>query len=84
MTVVSVRDFRSNQGKYLGLAANGEDIVLTSRAGSFRIVPVSEDDTLVSKREFLARVDEARREIAQGNGLKVEGKEALASLLESL
>ena len=84
MTVVSVRDFRSNQGKYLGLAANGEDIVLTSRAGSFRIVPVSEDDTLVSKKEFLARVDEARREIAQGNGLKVEGKEALASLLESL
>lgn len=84
MTVVSVRDFRSNQGKYLGLAANGEDIVLTSRAGSFRIVPVSEDDTLVSKKEFLARVDEARREIAQGNGLKVEGKEALVSLLESL
>lgn len=84
MTVVSVRDFRSNQGKYLGLAASGEDIVLTSRSGSFRIVPVSEDDTLVSKKEFFARVDEARREIAEGHGLKIEGKDALVSLLESL
>ena len=27
MTVVSIRDFRANQGKYLGLAAGGESVV---------------------------------------------------------
>ena len=84
MTVISIRDFRSNQGKYLGLAANGESVILTSRAGSFKIVPVSEDDSLISKKEFFARVDQARKDIAEGKGVAVNGKEALASLLESI
>ena len=84
MTVISIRDFRSNQGKYLDLAANGESVILTSRAGSFKIVPVSEDDSLISKKEFFARVDQTRKDIAEGKGLTVNGKEALASLLESI
>ena len=65
MTVISIKDFRSNQGKYLNLAANGESVILTSRAGSFKIVPVSEDDSLISKKEFFARVDQARKDIAK-------------------
>ena len=84
MTVISIRDFRSNQSKYLGLAANGESVILTSRAGSFKIVPVSEDDSVVSKKEFFERVDEARRQIAAGRGTKVGSKEELDSLLASL
>ena len=84
MTVISIRDFRSNQGKYLGLAAKGESVILTSRAGSFKIVPVSEDDSVVSKKEFFERVDEARRQIAEGRGTKVGSKEELDSLLASL
>lgn len=84
MTVISIRDFRSNQGKYLGLAANGESVILTSRAGSFKIVPVSEDDSLISKKEFFARIDEARRDISEGKGVEINSKEALASLLENI
>ena len=71
MTVISIRDFRSNQGKYLGLAASGESVILTSRAGSFKIVPVSEDDSLISKKEFFARVDQARKDIVEGKGFAV-------------
>ena len=84
MTVVSIRDFRANQGKYLGLAASGESVILTSRAGSFKIVPITEDDGLVSKKDFLARVDEARKSIADGKGISVSGKEELDSLLANL
>ena len=84
MTFISIRDFRSNQGKYLALAARGESVILTSRSGNFKIVPVTEDDYLVSKKEFFARVDEARKEIAEGKGTLVSGKDALDSLLESL
>ena len=82
--MISIRDFRSNQGKYLGLAASGESVILTSRAGSFKIVPVTEDDSLVSKKEFLARIDQARKDIAAGKGKEVKGKEELESLLENL
>ena len=84
MTVISIRDFRANQGKYLGLAASGESVILTSRTGSFKIVPITEDDGLVSKKDFLARVDEARKSIADGKGISVSGKEELDSLLANL
>ena len=69
MTVVSIRDFRANQSKYLGLAAGGESVILTSRTGSFKIVPITEDDSLASKKEFFARIDEARKSIAEGRSI---------------
>ena len=47
-------------------------------------MPVSEDDSLISKKEFFARVDQARKDIAEGKGFTVDGKEALTSLLESI
>lgn len=84
MTVVSVRDFRANQSKYLGLAAGGESVILTSRTGSFKIVPITEDDSLISKKEFFARIDEARKSIAEGKGTSVSGKDELDSLLAKL
>jgi len=84
MTVISIRDFRANQSKYLDLAAGGESVILTSRAGSFKIVPVTEDDSLVSKKEFFARVDAARKSIAEGKGTSVSSKAELDSLLASL
>lgn len=47
MIVISTREFRANQNKYLGMAADGEDIVLKSRGwGNFKIVPVSTNDAL--------------------------------------
>jgi len=84
MTLVSIRDFRSNQGKYLGLAANGESVILTSRRGNFKIVPVTEDDSVVSKSEFLAKIEAARASIVNGEGISVKGKNELSSFLESL
>ena len=41
--IVTGRDFRANQSKYIGMAHSGEDVILKSRAGSVRLIPV---DTL--------------------------------------
>jgi len=84
MTLISIRDFRSNQGKYLELAANGESVILTSRSGNFKIVPVTEDDSVVSKSEFLAKIEAARASIINGEGISVKGPNELSSFLESL
>lgn len=84
MTIISVRDFRANQGKYLGLAAEGESVILTSRIGHFKIVPVAEDDAVFSKREFIAKIEEARKSIEDGKGTRVSSKEDLSAFLESL
>lgn len=58
MLVISTREFRSNQSKYLDLARAGENIVLKSREkGSFKLIPVIESDVIVN-REFFLKPDE--------------------------
>lgn len=67
MLVVSTREFREKQGKYLGMVAKGEDIVLKSRKeGSFKIVPIKRDDTLMSKEEYYAKLDRSIQQIKEG------------------
>lgn len=67
--IVTARDFRGEQGKILARAARGEDVVITSRDhGSFRIVPITEDDTLISKDKFFERLKQAEEEISEGLG----------------
>lgn len=67
--IVTARDFRGEQGKILARAARGEDVVITSRDhGSFRIVPITEDDTLISKDKFFERLMQAEKEISEGLG----------------
>ena len=49
MHVVSAREFRSNQGKYLNAAMSGQSVMLTSRYGNFKITPVTEEDSLTTR-----------------------------------
>ncbi len=53
MIVISTREFRANQTKFLDMARNGEDVILKSRSsGSFKLIPVETQDTIVSKRDL--------------------------------
>lgn len=38
--IVTARDFRANQSKYISIAHNGEDVIIKSRVGSVRLTPV--------------------------------------------
>ena len=49
MQVVSAREFRANQGKFLNAAKRGQSVLLTSRDGSFKITPVTEEDSLTER-----------------------------------
>lgn len=56
MVVVSSREFRANQRKYFDLARSN-DVVITSRSyGSYRLVPIAEDDTLIDKATLEAKI----------------------------
>lgn len=44
MTIVTTREFRANQTKFLGMACRGEHVVLKSRLGSFRLTPTEEEE----------------------------------------
>ncbi len=49
MEIVSARDFRSKQTLFLNKALKGESVLLTSRIGTFRIIPITEDDSITSR-----------------------------------
>jgi hypothetical protein len=52
MVVVTGRDYRANLAKYYGLAQKGEDVVVKARYGSWKVVPITEDDVVVNKRDL--------------------------------
>ncbi len=76
MLIISGREFRANQGKYFGLASQGIDVVLKTRGnGSFRLVPVADDDTLVSKAEFKKKLECSLHEMKDGKvDMKQDGE----------
>ncbi len=76
MVVVSTRDFRTNQTKYLNLAKAGEHVVLKSRVGSFRIFPEDEDGyTIKTPRDLMVELKGALQEVKEA----IAGKRVLQS-----
>ncbi len=88
MRVVSGRDFRANQSKYITEAHNGEDIIITSRAGDVRLVPIKPDDIIVSRdeipAELAALIDKARAEYREGKAVKLNTHEEIDRYFDSL
>lgn len=63
MTIVTTRDFRANQTKFLDMALRGEHVVLKSRRGSFRLTPVEdEDEGEEPKRDVTAEICQAMKD----------------------
>ncbi len=58
MRVVSAREFRANQTKILTEARRGQTVMLTSRVGNFKIIPINDDDAIIERdlRESLEEV----------------------------
>ena len=63
MIVLTGREFRANQAKYVGVAQSGEDVVVKSRAGSFRIVPIKNDDIVIGKDDLSENLYRALLEV---------------------
>ena len=77
MTIVSARDFRANQGKYFSMVNSGEQVILTSREGSFRLMPVTPSDSISDGNESL--VEDFRGAIRELKDV-IAGKKQLNSL----
>ena len=65
MVVVSTRDFRTNQTKYLNLVKAGEHVVLKSRVGSFRIFPDDGSDNIDAPRDLMKELKNALTEVKE-------------------
>jgi antitoxin (DNA-binding transcriptional repressor) of toxin-antitoxin stability system len=59
-----MREFRANQGKYLGMVKNGTELILKSRGnGSFAITPITEYHTIIPPKYILAPDEDLKRAI---------------------
>lgn len=85
MEVVSTREFRNNMATYLSYISSGQELILKSRdKGSFVIRKVKEDDTLMSKEEFFAKIEESEKQIKRGEYTVINTKEELDNFFNSL
>ena len=85
MVIVSSREFRDNQKSYLDKVDEGVEVLIQrGKNKSYRIVPVKEDDTLMSKEEFFAKIDQSLLDIQEGRFTRVSGKEELKEFLDGL
>ena len=73
MVVVTGRDYRANLAKYFGLAQKGEDVVVKARYGSWKVVPITEEDVVVNKRDLRKELRNALAEVKE----QMEGKKNL-------
>ena len=81
MEIVSTREFRANQRKYLGMAHGGEDVIVKSRSmGSFRLVPA---DVLTNKTDLTGKICQALREVKMMREGKLKAK-TIDELLDEL
>ncbi|MCM1031475.1 MAG: type II toxin-antitoxin system prevent-host-death family antitoxin [Oscillibacter sp.] len=77
MIIISTRDFRANQTKFLDMVNKGEDIILKSREkGSFKLVPISEKDTISKKQDLITELKGALQQVKE----HLDGKRKLKSL----
>lgn len=63
MLVLTGSEFRANQGKYVGVARSGEDVVVKSRVGSFRVVPIADGDLGTSADNLSESLYNSLREV---------------------
>ena len=69
MLVISTREFRDRQKSYLDKVDEGVEILIRrAKEKAYKIVPVTEDDTLMSKEEYFAMLDRGLQNIREGKG----------------
>ena len=78
MLVISSREFRANQKNYFDRIDNGEEIIIQRKGNkSYKISPITEDDTLMSKSEFLEKINISLEQIREGRSTKLQGEKEM-------
>lgn len=67
MLVVSSREFRDNQKKYFDSVDSGEQVIVQrGKDRSYKLVPITADDTCMTQEEFYAKIDRSLQQAREG------------------
>lgn len=76
---------RANQKSYFDRVDSGEEIVVQRKGNkSYKILPVSDDDTLMSKSEFVEKINLSLKQIKEGKSTTLKGEDEIVNFLEAL
>ena len=89
MIVISASDFRSKTGYYLSKALTQEVVVRSRDAGSFKLVPVEENDGLISQKDYdeyftpemIEEISQSEQQIRTGKSHAMRHEESLSDFL---
>lgn len=85
MLVISTREFRDKQKSYLERIDKGEEILIRrGKDKTYKILPVTEDDMLMSKEEYFAKLDKSIEQAKEGKVKEFETHDKLKEYLENL
>jgi len=84
MIIISSREFRDNQAKYLNKVDEGEQIIVQrGKDKSYTLTPVKEDDLYLTP-QMMQRLKASLQQAKAGQVKSVTNEKELADLLESL
>ena len=82
MLVVSANEFKNKQESYLEKIDAGIEILIQNRKKKkYKIVPVPDDDTLMSKEAFYEKIDRSLQEAEEGKTIAMLPNESLDDFL---
>jgi len=81
MLVVSTREFRQNQKNYLDQIDSGMELLLQRGHNKYKILPITEDDTVISEEYILMPDEDLARAITMSE-LLVGVKEDLRAIFK--
>lgn len=82
MIVISSREFRDHQKKYFDLVdANEQIIVQRGKNKSYKLVPIMEDENLMTEAEFYAKIDISIKQAQEGNVQEIKNVQDFKNLL---
>ena len=84
MRVINSRDFRANTAKYVEEAYRGEDVVVRSRVGKWRVVPVENNTSSEITPALRRKIERARKDFQAGRCVECRTYEELEAHFNSL
>lgn len=88
MTIITGSTFRANQSKYIGMAYDGERVILSSRKGYVELKPVSDKDTERERKKlaasYAAVARKAEDDYKKGKGVVLRSHEDIDNYFNSL
>lgn len=75
MVIITSREFRDNQKKYLDLVDKKEQVVIKRKDKSYQLKLLTEEDRFFSNPEIIAEIKAGAEQIKKGEYIKVKRKD---------